>query len=108
MSKKSAHDGKFKYTSEFFAKGALRHLVLEGKIKIGEMEPYKCPYCDGWHIGHPDPETQRLIREAITRKKAPTTFVKIERKPQVTDERWREKPKPKKKFVPPLVRMKQK
>jgi hypothetical protein len=35
------------------ADSALRAAVAMSRKTATEIEPYKCPHCDGWHVGHP-------------------------------------------------------
>ena len=40
--------GKVRYGHQETAERVARHLASKGR----SLEPYPCPYCDGWHWGH--------------------------------------------------------
>jgi hypothetical protein len=45
------------------AEASARRASVAMSRKTGtEIEPYKCPHCDGWHIGHRPQITVRIER----------------------------------------------
>lgn len=54
---------KTPYSSEQVARNAATALVWAHPTEPAYegMEPYHCPWCDEWHIGHPPPENRDQV-----------------------------------------------
>lgn len=54
-SKRKAHCNKVKHRTLQGAQIALKRTVTDGKKRgdpiVTGLSAYKCPYCDGWHVG---------------------------------------------------------
>jgi len=48
--KESTCGNKINYKSEESATRAAKDLNEKGKARH-ELEPYQCPFCNGWHVG---------------------------------------------------------
>lgn len=58
--RRKACKGKVRHADQAAAHGALRALNQD-KGYQGPMNPYRCPFCGGWHIGH-SPGASRAAR----------------------------------------------
>ena len=36
----------------FISRGEARSMSRNGRRQDGSLYPYRCRYCDGWHLGH--------------------------------------------------------
>lgn len=43
---------KIRYRKQLTALKELKSIARTGKIIPPNAHAYKCPYCDGWHLGH--------------------------------------------------------
>jgi hypothetical protein len=57
---------KVRHPSLKYASRALRIMIRKGSAERGELAPYLCRFCHGWHLGHPPVElkVRRLRRTA--------------------------------------------
>lgn len=44
--------GKVRHADEHGAKQAIFKLTRKMTGALGHMQPYRCSFCGGWHIGH--------------------------------------------------------
>ena len=42
----------------FLSRNEARSLVRTGRHNDGQVKPYHCRHCDGWHLGHRRPRHQ--------------------------------------------------
>ncbi len=57
--------GKAAYPTYDFARAHARHFMRQDKYRRGEshLEPYRCHFCDGWHLGHASEQVPRFERK---------------------------------------------
>jgi hypothetical protein len=48
---------KIRYRNEKKARNAMKAIGKDGKIVM--VRPYKCKYCQGWHLGHPKEDYEK-------------------------------------------------
>lgn len=52
--------GKRRYDSEAAARGGIRRMRRHGVTDW--LTPYRCPFCNGFHFGHPPARVRQAIR----------------------------------------------
>jgi hypothetical protein len=58
-SREAQHDGKTQYRNKQAAKAACRDVMRRGG---GLIVPYRCPWCEQWHVGHDRSEWGAVAR----------------------------------------------
>lgn len=57
---------KVRHPSLKMANRALRIMIRKGSAERGELQPYPCRFCHGWHLGHPPAELKvRRLKESV-------------------------------------------
>lgn len=52
-------EGKVRHVSQKAALVQVGIIARHG----GRVVPYHCPFCGGWHVGHPNARIKRAIRD---------------------------------------------
>jgi hypothetical protein len=52
MTKARTCGRKIRHAYKLDAEEHLNSLIREGDARPGSMNVYRCPYCNGWHVGH--------------------------------------------------------
>jgi hypothetical protein len=57
--------GKVAYSTYENARAEARYFMRQGKFQREDshLEPYRCPYCSGWHLGHAPERVPRFERK---------------------------------------------
>lgn len=59
--RRKACTGKVRFASQDDALAAIKAMIRKHGRGIGVMTPYRCPFCNGFHFGHPP----RRVRQAL-------------------------------------------
>lgn len=55
-----------------YGANAARDIAAARSTSTIRISPYRCPFCEGWHVGHtPSMESVRTIAEAIRERAYP-------------------------------------
>lgn len=48
--------------SYFVSRGEAKAVLRSGRHSFSGLQPYRCRYCDGWHLGHRRPPAFVAVR----------------------------------------------